>query len=339
MILRNHGRRGFTLIELLVVIAIIAILIGLLLPAVQKVREAAARMQCSNNLKQLGIACHTYHDTYNVFPRNYGRQVGGNVWEATSASVSLLPYIEQGNLHSLFEANKTNWGVTHDQLMNTKVNTFICPSSPAARGMSSDYWSGPGSNYGWSTGSRIETVWAGSAFNGMISYQSDRKMADVSDGLSNTLLASELLPGTGASGSTARFPFDMFYAGNGPFNSVANRDFPTVAELTNIGTIARSSPTGYKSNNGGLWAWYAAGHSSLNTAAPPNWSFPTAGGDCCPGGAHDWGFGIIPPRSMHTGGVNALLGDGSVRFIPSSIDVRTFQLLGARNDGQVLGNF
>jgi prepilin-type processing-associated H-X9-DG protein len=77
----------------------------------------------------------------------------------------------------------------------------------------------------------------------------------------------------------------------------------------------------------------------MNTAAPPNWQYPSLAGDCCPGGSHDWGVGILPPRSMHTGGVNALLGDGSVRFIPNNIDILTFQLLGARNDGQPISNF
>src|SRR5581483_8189806 len=93
-------RRGFTLIELLVVIAIIAILIALLVPAVQKVREAGARSTCSNNLKQLGVAMHSFHDLHGKFPRNY-LQVGGNVWEALSANYFLLPFIEQDTLYKL----------------------------------------------------------------------------------------------------------------------------------------------------------------------------------------------------------------------------------------------
>ncbi len=331
--------RAFTLIELLVVIAIIAILIGLLLPAVQKVREAAARMRCQNNLKQLGLAIHNYQDSNNRLPRNY-QQVGGNVWEAVSASVQILPYIEQAPLYTQFEANRTNWGFVYGTLLNTELSIFKCPSAPAGprRGTNPNGWDGPGSNYGWCTGSSIETVWAGDRFNGMISYQTDRRFADVVDGLSNTILASEFLSGASFSNnpSQGRYPYDIFYVGDGLFNAVANRNFPTVAELNAIGSATK---IGLRSNNGTLWGWYAAAQSTFNTAAPPNWQHPTTGGNCCPGGAHDWGFGIIPPRSAHPNGVNAAFGDGSVRFIPNNIDVLTFQLLGHRNDGRPIPNF
>jgi prepilin-type N-terminal cleavage/methylation domain-containing protein len=338
---RQHRRRsGFTLIELLVVIAIIAILIGLLLPAVQKVREAASRASCSNNLKQLGLAMHSYHDVHKKFPRNY-LQVGGNAWEALSANYFILPFIEQDPLYQQMHGNLKNWGFMYNTLMNTKLSVFLCPSAPPApaRGSNQNGWDGPGCNYGWCTGSSIEVVWAGTRFNGLIAYETDRNMAFATDGLSNTLLASELLPGSNANGSAAKYPYDVFYTSNGLFNAVKNRDFATQAELDKIGSTARNAPTGYRSNNGSMWAWYAAGHSTLNTAAPPNWTWPTAGGDCCPGGAHDWGYGIIPPRSAHTGGVNAVLGDGSVRFITDSIDMGVFQRLGNAHDGLPVGEF
>ena len=334
---RRH-RRGFTLIELLVVIAIIAILIGLLLPAVQKIREAANRMKCSNNLKQLGLAMHNYHDVNNFFPRNYAKQVGGNVWEALGANYLLLPYIEQNNLYNQFQANITNWGVTHDQLMNTKLSTYLCPSSPPPPPQSVDYWGGPGTNYAWCSGSSAETVWAGTRFNGMIAYQVDRKMGDVADGLSNTLLASEVLNGSGmaASATSAKYPYDVFYTGDDAAFAALDANFPSLAGINAIGDAPK---TGARTNNGGMWAWYAAGHSSFNAAAPPNWSKPSTGGGCCPGGAHDWGWALLPPRSMHTGGVNGLLGDGSVRFIRNSVDLLTFQRLGNARDGQVVGDF
>jgi prepilin-type processing-associated H-X9-DG protein len=114
--------------------------------------------------------------------------------------------------------------------------------------------------------------------------------------------------------------------------------FPTQADLNTIGASCQS-PTGNPSNNGTLWGWYAHGQSAFNTAAPPNWQYPSCGGNCCPGGAQDWNFGIIPPRSLHPGGVNAALGDGSVRFISSTVNLQTFQRLGARNDGNPVGDF
>jgi prepilin-type processing-associated H-X9-DG protein len=164
-------------------------------------------------------------------------------------------------------------------------------------------------------------------------------MSDISDGLSNTLMVADMLPGKGDNNSPGKYPYDVFYTNNGLFTSVANKDFPSLTELNNIGTAAKSSPSGVRGNNGGMWAWYAAYHSTLNTAAPPNWQYPSAGGDCCPGGAHDWGYGILPPRSAHTGGVNAALGDGSVRFIRDSVDILTFQRVGNGRDGGVLGDF
>ncbi|MDA0284103.1 MAG: DUF1559 domain-containing protein [Planctomycetota bacterium] len=333
-------RPGFTLIELLVVIAIIAILVALLLPAVQQAREAARRSECKNKLKQLALGMHNIHDTWGSFPRNY-KQVGGNAWEALSLNFDLLPYIDQANLYDNATSNLSNWAWIYSNTMNTDLTAFHCPSalSGSKRGQNPAGWDGPGTSYAWCTGSSVETVWAGDRFNGIVSYSQNRRMADVQDGLSNTILAAEILSGSGAVGASGTYPYDIFYAGNGLFNAVVDKDFPTQAELNAIGTVSRNSPIGMKSNNGSLWAWYAAGQSTFNTAAPPNWEYPTSGGDCCPGGAHDWGMGLIPPRSLHTGGVHAALGDGSVRFFSNSIDLLTWQRLGNRKDGEPLGAF
>jgi prepilin-type N-terminal cleavage/methylation domain-containing protein len=352
-----RSRRGFTLIELLVVIAIIAILIGLLLPAVQKVREAASRAKCSNNLKQLGIAIHSFHDTNGKFPANQ-QQIGTNVWESLSAHYFILPYIEQQNLFNLIVVpsnapqpgqscsgcgNGTNWSNAYNGPMNVTISTFICPSSPPAprRGTYNNGWDGPGSNYGWSYGSRAYANWDNNS-NGLIAQLRQTKMADATDGLSNTLLASELLSGSNATqtGGPGKYPYDIFYVGSdGAFSSLSPADFPPPAQVNAIGSSVMGSPSGIKSNNGTLPLWYPAAQSALNTAAPPNWQYPSVAGSCCPGGAHDWGPGIIPPRSMHTGGVNAVLGDGSVRFIQNSINPATFQLIGDAKDGLPTGNY
>lgn len=332
----RHRRSAFTLVELLVVIAIIGVLVALLLPAVQAAREAARRSQCSNNLKQLSLGVHNFHDTHNLFPKNY-YQVGANAWEGLSAHYKILPYIEQGSLYERIDAAPNDWGNIYNTYMNIKIKTFLCPSSPPAPSRSAVSWGGPGCNYGWCSGSSTGTVaWdsnAANALNGMIITFSERKMSEVTDGLSNTIMVGEILSGTGAMGSPGKYPYDIFYTSAGTVNSIANRDFPTAAELDTIGQQAKNSPSGVRGNNGTLWGWYAHAQSAFNAAAPPNWRWPSTGGDCCPGGAHDWNPGIIPTRSMHPGGVNAGFGDGSVRFIPSTVDLLTYQRLGNRNDG------
>jgi type II secretory pathway pseudopilin PulG len=328
----------------LVVITIIGILVALLLPAVQAAREAARRLQCGNNLKQLALAMHNYHAQHDTFPRNgylnpaWGAPNPNLAWQQFSVNVYILPFLEQQNLYDQFRWN--DWGHDHDNgPMQQKLSLFLCPSSPPAVIGSANYWYGPGSNYGWCSGSTFDTAWGATAAiaNGMFNIYQEVRMSDVSDGLSNTLMASEFLTGSGGT-TTATFPNDVFYAGAGVYNA-ANHDFPTQAELDAIGTAALNSPQGYLTNNGTLWSWYAHGQSLFNAAAPPNFRYPSSGGDCCPGGAHDWSPGLIPPRSMHAGGVNVALGDASIHFINDGIDLLTWQRLGNRHDGQPVSDF
>lgn len=336
--------RGFTLVELLVVITIIGILIALLLPAVQAAREAARRGQCTNNLKQLALAMQNYHERFGCFPRNgYGGvDFGFNNWERLSAGVSILPFIEQEALFDRlrFIPGKTTWS-TFNSVMQQRLPAFLCPSAPVFRNVSSVSWGGPGTHYAWCSGSSIRTAFAGGQanLNGIFNLYAETSVADIRDGLSATIMASEILSGDGDSG-TATYPFDIFYPsnGNGSYTSVANPHFPTPAELVAIGTACRT-PTSVLSNNGTLWGWYAHAQSLFNTAATPNWAYPSCGGTCCPGGAHDWDYGIIPPRSMHPGGVNVALADASVRFVTNTIDTLTFQRLGNRSDNQPVGDY
>lgn len=339
---RPSGRRAFTLIELLVVIAIIAVLIGLLLPAVQKVRAASAKAKCQNNLKQLALGMHNYHDANMKLPKNTNRDPANpgmwNGWEYFSAGYMILPYLEQNALFNQFNLQGT-WSSNLTGPMNTPVSVFLCPAAEQAPPRTQISWGGPGANYAWSSGSSVRTAWsvAGSNFNGLIGVTDQLRLTNVTDGLSNTILASENISGSGSNTSPGTYPKDIQYVNDSTFTAnITDTNFPTLAQLT---AVATATPVGTRGNMGTLWAWYAQGQSMLNMAAPPNWEHPNTGGNCCPGGAHDWGYGIISPRSYHDGGVNAAMGDGSVRFISDSVDLVTFQRLGHRKDGMPLGEF
>jgi prepilin-type N-terminal cleavage/methylation domain-containing protein len=313
-------RRGFTLIELLVVIAIIAILIGLLLPAVQKVREAAARMRCQNNLKQIGLGLHNYHDAYQQFPFGFTEQ--GLDRRRENWFQLILPYVEQENLFRSYMADPTGRNAGGDQWIHqmtgihvrTPINTFCCPSDGGAPGL--------GANGGTTAFQGSYAVcaggitWTGSVgvqrdissgdAGGMFFRDSRIRLTDVNDGTSNTLMASEgVIRGNGVGGWGELGGF----WGGAPHGAYgfSTSEVPNTPVPDRVYTCKATNRPGAPNN--------APCESGFTLGLPGRWTFA---------------------RSLHTGGVNVVLGDASVRFISNTIDRFTWQAMGTRSDGLVI---
>ncbi len=351
-----HRRTGFTLIELLVVIAIIAILIALLLPAVQSAREAARRLQCTNHLKQIGLALHNYNSVNNVFPPgriNTYVAGGGHCWGAYS---QMLPYLELQTLFNTmnFSTNPDPDYTSTSAVVNmtaavTVVNALMCPSD----GGPSLVQVGGGRyavhNYLLNVGSGCSVVQnppAGATFpNGILYENSAVSFAMILDGTSQTVSMSETIRSTDGAPTGfntlsvfARDPLAGFVitgnntAGNGP----AIIDDASYASLC----LNRNPPSGFQPTRGVKWLYGAPGHSMYNHRRPPN----DKRYDCRGGLPHsdkspaDWqNLSLnITSRSRHPGGVNSLFCDGHVQFVKESINVNAWQGLGTRSGREVV---
>jgi len=324
----TRAHRGFTLIELLVVIAIIAVLVALLLPAVQQAREAARRSSCKNNLKQLGLALHNYHDTHMRFPLGHSTIEGANSWHGHGVFVDLLPFIDQTPLYNQWNMNITYNSGNNNTLSRNTITGLRCPSDRDYPGAE------PGVNYAVCGGASVN-LWSATS-NGTFPRLQSLKMRDLIDGTSNVIVFGELLTGDNSPGSVS--DSDIVVTSNTGF---ANQNFPTTAEIATAETACNGSdPTAIASlsRNGRNWSSPYPSQTRFNTAAPPNWR----GRSCAMGG--NFGLaadrnGIFAARSRHTGGVHVTLGDGSVRFVSENIDLQTWQWLGARDDGNPVGEF
>jgi prepilin-type N-terminal cleavage/methylation domain-containing protein/prepilin-type processing-associated H-X9-DG protein len=337
---------GFTLIELLVVIAIIAVLIALLLPAVQAAREAARRSQCTNNLKQIGLALHNYESAQGAFPYNQANYnniypnppQGGDDGNSWSALALMLPYMEQTNIHNSinfhfgFNEFAGQSGLA-DPIAGTAVSTtiasFICPSDNG-RGRNS-YRASNGTNWDW---------WSREAGAGPMTRNNDSKISNVTDGLSNTIAFAERNRGDG-DGSKYN-PGDVYVGVPGsawglPTYVVQNPGDQTalqavITDCTAAGRPGAGTPT---------WDWggfyWAAGDypgAKMNFVLTPNSKTP----DCSPWGGVGAGIGFYSARSRHPGGVNVGMTDGSVKFIKDSVALNVWYALATRSGGEVLSS-
>jgi prepilin-type N-terminal cleavage/methylation domain-containing protein/prepilin-type processing-associated H-X9-DG protein len=309
--LRRLNRHGFTLIELLVVIAIIAVLIALLLPAVQQAREAARRTQCKNNLKQIGLALHNYHDVFNKFCDLRGGPNDGAGRNGDQCGfVRLLPYLDQAPTYNLIPQNNTVpvcWDGNFAP-WRTQLTVLVCPSSLPTTLQSNV----AAKNYHFCVGTTINDNYAG-ATNGLFqfSFKGYKGLRDCTDGSSTTIAVAER--GQGVQNSRSIIGNAVYGVGGIDTNPAICKALlgpnQTYATGTNVSSWGQGS----------LWPFGHAHWSAVTTVLPPNSPSCINIGD---NASNAWG--IHTPSSYHTGGVNVLMADGAVRFIGNNIDAGNF---------------
>ena len=332
-------RQGFTLVELLVVIAIIGVLVGLLLPAVQAAREAARRMQCSNNIKQIGLALHNYHTSFQRFPM----QAGGTTPPAPVSNVSmlsylvpLLPYIEQQPLWDQINSTYTSsngttyppmgpapWDTGYDP-WRTTVGTFRCPSDPAMAmpgefGIN-NYSACLGDGINWTdrggvSDDRKHTEGAAAMhLRGVFKSRRVTRMRDILDGTSNTIMVGEIVADNGNREIIAQ---PAFVSGSPMFFNPAAQECLSLIDSERPQFWLPSANLEYGHNDlwerGHRWMCGLPMYTGFNTCRPPN-------SESCQSNNSDGREGTVTAASRHPGGCHVVMADGSVKYITESID-------------------
>ncbi len=369
------GRRGFTLIELLVVIAIIAVLIALLLPAVQAAREAARRAQCTNNLKQLGLGIHNYHQANNAFPPLWGNfgspsppsgpSAPGGEWPL-GWGTAILMFIEQVPLYNSSNYSGGAFNVMNQATVSAqKISAFVCPSENVKVGpWIATTWTNYHANFG---GPECISPWTGPfvpflgdpagtpGTNNVYPYGVGNlgaiDMSAVTDGTSNTALFSEALmglnghlnvpPGGGTNARRVSYQTSFTTDVNGNPGSIGTGGYAMAMSFLQTckalpGTTTPTNPTQW---SGACWNGSHAG--TLHFNAYNHWNTPN-GLSCV--AANSWGGppggfnDIITANSAHPGGVNVCFIDGSVHFVKENIAPNIWWAIGSRNQGEVIGS-
>lgn len=308
----SRVRRGFTLIELLVVIAIIAVLVALLLPAVQQAREAARRSACKNNLKQIGLALHNYHEAHDCFPFGWGGTTPMSGSPGYSAISQVLPFLDQSPLYAQIDFKRPLNDPTNDNPRRQELSVPRCPSdfsNPQPQ-------AGGATNYYGNKGNGI--LWQAPNQNGLFIYQTSVRFRDIIDGTSNTAAFAERLVTDGNNGElTPRS--DVFLSFGDPADQDEAVQMCNAVDITNLANqfpIFMGAP------------WINGQHCYLHVNVPNSRScgfYPTKAS--------------MPASSHHTGGVHVLLADGSTRFVNENIDLQTWRAIGSRDGNETVGVF
>ena len=328
-------RRGFTLVELLVVIAIIGILVGLLLPAVQAAREAARRMQCSNNLKQIGLSLHNYESAHRRFPPGDCVRIPTTGGELPQASTHpyILPFLEGGNSWNTFDFRfQVNGNAANTQARIQIIPSFTCPSEIApVRSIVARIIDAASTNYAQCLGATSDVWPAAKGQNHGIFYRnSPTRIAEIIDGTSNTALFGEIKKGPNGPGSLA-----VVAAGSQDDFRVATR--PAATTWTGNDTLVPPADCENRATSAWLYRGLQYYRGLLvatyyNHTLTPNAKFR----DCVTTGLY---HGHVAARSYHTGGVQIAIADGSVRFVSDGIDGITWRAAGTMANGEVLGDW